>query len=83
MKLRHLKLHKEPHTILAHALSTAGRGTRQILMSWRRPQIAGKMKAKDNKGILQEFRAKMRTAEDLISKLAFSLREIQGDRSIR
>ena len=30
--------------------------------------------------VVQEFRSKLRSAEDLISKLAFSLREIQGVR---
>lgn len=30
--------------------------------------------------IVQEFRSKLKVAEDLISKLAFSLREIQGMR---
>lgn len=71
----------EPHLFLVHALTTAGRGTRNLLLSWRRPNnlLKGKVSRFDT-GIVTEFRNKMRMAEDLISKLAFSLREIQDGR---
>jgi hypothetical protein len=44
------------------------------------PYRGGKMllKATKDTQIVQEFRSKLRRAEELISKLAFNLREIQG-----
>lgn len=39
---------------------------------------AARLAARTSHQIVTEFRAKMKAAEDLISKLAFSLREIQG-----
>jgi hypothetical protein len=41
-------------------------------------RLRSMMNARKNTQIVQEFRSKLRQAEELVSKLAFNLREIQG-----
>ena len=67
-----------PQMLLFQFLAQASRG--RSVFSWRRQKrlVTGRATAKRERfEVVNEFRAKLRQAEDLIGKLGYSLREMQ------
>jgi hypothetical protein len=67
-----------PQMMLFQILAQASRG--RGVFSWRRPKrlLSGRTAQKRERfEVVNEFRAKLRLAEDLIGKLGYSLREMQ------
>src|SRR4051794_33017886 len=75
MMLLPLPVHDQNH------LPVPRRSTGRLLTSSRAARaFRSVLESRRNTQVVNEFRSKMRVAEDLISKLAFSLKEIQGAR---